>query len=91
MVTGSIPTENLPTKSHDAPTKRERRTLMRVYVEDMPSSSTAGASSHASSEVSPELPAEVISIRNLHIQLSKIDILPWTVNGIADANETFKL
>ena len=38
LVTGSIPTENLPTKSHDVVSKKERRTLVRVNVEDMPSS-----------------------------------------------------
>ena len=92
MVTGSIPTENLPTKSHDVVSKKERRTLVRVNVEDMPSSSTASASSyHALSEVSPEIPAEPITIRDLHMQLVKIDILPWTVNNIDDINKTLKL
>ena len=41
LVTGGIPTENLPTKSHDVMSKKERRTLVRVNVEDMQSSSTA--------------------------------------------------
>ncbi len=50
----------------------------------MPSSSTASAS-----DVLPEIPAEV-SIQDLHMQLAKIDILPWTVNDIED-NGTFKL
>ena len=89
MVTGSIPMENLPTKSHDVMSKKERRTLVRVNVEDMPSSSTASTSSdHALYDV---LPAEIISIQDLHMQLAKIDILPWMVNGIDSDNETFKL
>ena len=68
LVTGTIPTENLPTKGHDVVSKKERRTLVRVNVEDMPSSSTASASSyHALSEVSPEIPAEPITIRDLHM------------------------
>jgi hypothetical protein len=37
------------------------------------------------------LPAEIISIQDLHMQLAKIDILPWMVNGIDSDNETFKL
>ena len=78
MVTGSIPTKNLPTKRYD--------------VVSMPSTSTASASSyHALSEVLPEIPAEPISIRDLHMQLVKIDILPWTVNNIDDMNKTLKL
>jgi hypothetical protein len=28
LVTGSIPTENLPQKSHEAPSKQERRSLV---------------------------------------------------------------
>ena len=77
LITGSIPTKNLPTKSHVVVSEKKRRTLVRVNVEDMPSSSTASASSyHASSEVSPEIPAEPISIRDPHMQLVKIDILP---------------
>lgn len=40
MVTGSIPTENLPTKSHGQPTK-ERRTLVRLSIDDKPSVSTS--------------------------------------------------
>ena len=36
MVTGSIPTENLPNKSHDRPTK-ERQTLVRFSIDDKPS------------------------------------------------------
>ena len=92
LVTGSIPTENLPTKSHDVVSKKERRTLVRVNVEDMPSTSTASASSyHALYEVSLEIPAEPISIRDLHMQLVKIDILPWTVKNIDDMNKTLKL
>ena len=92
LVTGSIPPENLLTKSHDVMSKKERRTLVRVNVEDMPSSSTASASSyHALSEVSPEIPAELISIRDLHRQLVKIDILAWTVNNVDDTNKTLKL
>ena len=92
LVTGSIPPENLPIKSHDVMSKKERRTLVRLNVEDMPSSSTASASSyHALSEVSPEIPAEPISIRDLHRQLVKIDILAWTVNNVDDTNKTLKL
>ena len=92
LVTGRIPTENLLTKSHDAVRKKEPRTLLRVNVEDIPSTSTASASSyHALSEVSPEIPAEPTSIRNLHMHLVKIDILPWTVNNTDDTNKTLKL
>jgi hypothetical protein len=59
---------------------------MRGNVEDMPSSSTASASSdHALYDV---LPAEIISTQDLHTQLAKIDILPWTVNDIDSDNET---
>ena len=90
LVTGSIPTENLPTKSHDVTSKKERRTLVRVNVKDKPSSSTASASSEHALYVSPEIPAEVISIQDIHTQLAKIDILPWTLKDI-DNNETFKL
>ena len=39
LVTGSIPTENLPTKSHDVH-KKERRTLVRISEENMQSSSS---------------------------------------------------
>ena len=92
LVTGNIPTENLPTKSHDVMSKKERRTLVRVNVEDMQSSSTASASSyHALSEVLPEIPAEPLSIRDLHMQLVKIDILPWTVNNIDDTNKNLEI
>ena len=74
LVTGRIPTENLPTKSHDVTSKKEPRTLLRVNVEDMPPSSSATASSyHALSEMTPEIPAEPITIRNLHMQLVKIN------------------
>lgn len=63
--------------------------MARVNVEDMPSSSTASTSSdHALYDV---LPAEIISIQDLHTQLAKIDILPWTVNDIDSDDETFKL
>ena len=66
--------------------------MLRVNVEDMPPSSSATASSyHALSEMTPEIPAEPITIRNLHMQLVKIDILPWTVNNIDDTNNTLKL
>lgn len=40
MVTGSVPTENLPEKSHEITTP-ERRTLVRKVVDDIPSTSTA--------------------------------------------------
>ena len=39
MVSGSIPNQNLPTKSLDRPTK-ERRTLVRASIDDKPSVST---------------------------------------------------
>ena len=66
LVTGSIPTENLPTKSHDVTGKNERRTLVRGNVEDMPSSSTASTLSEHALYVSPEIPAE----GNIHSRYS---------------------
>ena len=40
LLTGSIQMKNLPTKSHDVTSKKERRTC-ESNVEDMPCSSTA--------------------------------------------------
>ena len=64
MVTGSIPTENLPTKSHDQPTK-ERRTLVRVSADDMPSASTSNV--------------PTLTLKDLEKYVFEKHMLPWTV------------
>ena len=64
MVTGSIPTENLPTKSHDRPTK-ERRTLVRVSIDDKPSVSTS------------DVPT--LTLKDLEKYVIENNMLPWTV------------
>lgn len=69
LVTGSIPTENLPTKSHDVP-KKERRTLIRVSEEDMPSSSS----------VDPSHLSVNISMADLQKHLDEENIHPWEVD-----------
>ena len=64
MVTGSIPTENLPTKSHDRPTK-ERRTLVRISIDDKPSVSTS------------DVPT--LTLKDLEKYVIENNMLPWTV------------
>ncbi|CAB4041584.1 Transposable element P transposase [Paramuricea clavata] len=48
LVMGSIPTENLPTKSHDMPKIKERHTLIKVDPQNMPCTS---------SDILPDVPA----------------------------------
>ena len=43
LVTGSVPTENLPTKKHDSLLKPARRTLFRKTIGDVPSLPTTSA------------------------------------------------
>ena len=64
MVTGSIPTENLPTKSYDRPTK-ERRTLVRISIDDKPSVSTS------------DVPT--LTLKDLEKYVIENNMLPWTV------------
>ena len=74
MVTGSIPTEKLPQKSHDVPTKT-RRTLVRNVLgseENMPSTSSDMMHEFESLEEYP-------NIEDLRIQLNTEVLLPWTV------------
>ena len=80
MVTGSIPTENLPTKSHDVPRKVERRTLVRTSLdslEDMPS-----ISSHSLSATTITNPIE---------QLDEAAILHCKVDRCKDSDGEVKI
>ena len=63
MVTGSVPTENLPEKSHEAP-KRERRPLVRNADIDQPSTSYQPALQYCDFE-------------DFTNQLEKENIQPW--------------
>ena len=83
MITGSVPTDNLPRKSHDVP-KQERRTLVRTSVKDMPSTST--------SSVSLYLPAltDADRIKPWIQELDEETILPWKVEKCED-NVKFEL
>ena len=80
MVTGRIPTENPPTKSHDAPRKVERRTLVRTSLdslEDMPS-----ISSHSLSATTITNPIE---------QLDEAAILHCKVDRCKDSDGEVKI
>ena len=83
MVTGSIPTENLPKKPLDKPTK-VRRTLVRNTAE-VPDASMPSASSGLMSESPFERP----SIEDFQSQLNNEAVLPWTVD-ITRENEVIK-
>ena len=66
MVTGIIPTENLPTKSHDRPTK-ERRTLVRFSIDDKSSTS----------DHSSDVPT--LTLKDLEKYVIEKHMLPWMV------------
>ena len=72
LITGSIPTENLPTRSHDTTKTTGRRTLTRVILE-VPENTSCSSSV-------PGIP--VVSIEDLRMQLDETTIAPWTVDKI---------
>ena len=83
MITGSVPTDNLPRKSHDVP-KQERRTLVRTSVKDMPSTSTSSVSLHLPA------PTDADRIKPWIEELDEETILPWKVEKCED-NVKFEL
>ena len=74
LVTGSIPTENLPEKKHDV-SQPKRRTLVRKNVGDMPSASSS-TSPASSTSTTPAL----TSLECLVKRLNKKSIHPWQVD-----------
>lgn len=84
-MTGSVPTEKLPQRSHEVPTKI-RRTLVRSTAiqptldEEMPSTS---------SDLMSGTPMECPSIEDLLSQLENEVVLPWTVETTRE-NESIK-
>ena len=72
-MTGSVPTENLPVKSHEK-TKKVRRTLMRASVEETASSSTA----------STILSVSTIDEFLEHLHVDDEAIFPWKVDKSKD-------
>ena len=81
MVTGSVPTEKLPEKSHDIP-KRERRTVQRRQTLDTPSNqpSTSTAPSQ-----------KIFSIEDLNKQVQKKSIHSWLTNKSNEDEMRFEL
>ena len=70
LVTGSIPTENLPQKSHEAPSKPERRSLVRkvdTAVVEKPSTS---------SQIEPRF----ADMEDFTRQLDQMTIEPWQID-----------
>ena len=70
LVTGSIPTVNLPQKSHEAPSKPERRSLVRkidIAVVEKPSTS---------SEIEPRF----ADMEDFTRQLDQMTIEPWQID-----------
>ncbi len=68
MVTGSVPTERLPERSHELP-KRERRKLVRnepKISHEIPVQGTASTS-------------KPMSIKELIVRLQQEDAEPWQV------------
>ena len=76
MVTGSVPTEKLPEKSHNIP-KPERRTVQRRQTLDT-STSTA-------------LSQKIFSIEDLNKQVQKKSIHPWLTNKSKEDEVGFEL
>lgn len=75
MVTGSVPTENLPEKSHEAP-KRERRVLVRksdTPIVEKPSTSSESEHRYEWSE------PQYSDIEDFTRQLEKKSVQPWQV------------
>ena len=68
MVTGSVPTENLPTKSHEVP-KRARRVLVRQH--------NIGGVEKPSTSSEPE--PQYSDIDDFTTQLKKKNIQPWQI------------
>ena len=72
MITGSVPTENLPTKSHETP-QRERRQIVRFLPVD--------------SETAPSTSGQYVAephysdINDLRRQLDQKNIHPWKLEG----------
>ena len=74
LVTGSIPTENLPEKKHDV-SQPKCRTLVRKNVGDMPSASSSTLPA-SSTSTTPAL----TSLECLVKRLNKKSIHPWQVD-----------
>ena len=84
LVTGSIPSENLPQRPHEVPAKI-RRTLVRNVVatkKEMPSTS---------SEFMSDSPIECPSIEDFQSQLENEVFLPWTVDKSSEGVVNFQL
>ena len=77
MVTGSVPTEKLPEKSHDIP-KRERRTVQRRQTLDTPGNQRS---------TSTALSQKIFSIEDLNKQVQKKSIHPWLTNKSNEDDE----
>ena len=71
LVTGSIPTEKLPQKSHQVATKT-RRTLVRHVKEPEENMLSTSGQMFQSLE-------EFQSVEDFTIQLDNEELLPWTV------------
>jgi hypothetical protein len=80
FVTGSVPTENLPKRSHEIDIK-ERRTLVRtpLVAEDKPSTS-------ASSSL-----FDVVQGHDVLEQLDEESFAPWESEKMENGNMEFKL
>jgi len=81
LVTGSLPTEKLPEKSHDIP-KRERRTLQRRQTFD-----TLGNQPSTSSGPSQKS----FDIDDLNRQVQKTSIYPWLTSKLNEEEVRLEL
>ena len=81
MVAGSVPTENLPTKSHDAP-KRERRQLVRQPTSTVTSEASETPPS-TSGLIKPK--PKYSDIEEFRKQLRRKIIQPWSIEDRTQA------
>ena len=81
LITGSVPTENLPTKSHEVP-KAERRILVRPDIQPSTSQEQPTSFEHTSA-------AGVSSIEELMADLNNMPM--WKVEEMQDKEVSIKL